>query len=176
MRSRSTTTAAAEPTAPDGTNATKFSSIRGPKQGNHEQLRRHRRRRFTFVRDAIEATGALTRSRAEHSLMASCPLHNDADPSLSVTWKPRPHRAGGAVLLHCFSCGADAGAIAAAIGLRMSDLFDEPPSSVRRARVRTHPRPRPTPKPAAPRPQPQHQWTRVRVYPTPPSAAGLFSK
>jgi hypothetical protein len=119
---------------------------------------------FTVVRDAIEATGALTRSRAEYSLMASCPLHNDADPSLSVTWKPRPHCAGGAVLLHCFSCGADAAAIAAAIGLRMSDLFDEPPSPVGARNVRTHPRPRPTPKPAAPRPQPQHQWTRVRVY------------
>ncbi|CQD24264.1 hypothetical protein BN1232_06131 [Mycobacterium lentiflavum] len=119
---------------------------------------------FTVVRDAIEATGALTRSRAEHSLMASCPLHNDADPSLSVTWKPRPHRAGGAVLLHCFSCGADAAAIAAAIGLRMSDLFDEPPPSDGGRLVRTHPVPRPTPKTVAPQPQPQHQWTRVRVY------------
>ena len=119
---------------------------------------------FTVVRDAIEATGALTRSRGQHSLMASCPLHNDADPSLSVTWKPRPHRAGGAVLLHCFSCGADAAAIAAAIGLRISDLFDEPTPSAGGRLVRAHPAPRPTPKPARPRQQPQHHWTRVRVY------------
>jgi hypothetical protein len=119
---------------------------------------------FTVVRDAIEATGALTRSRGEHSLMASCPLHNDADPSLSVTWKPRPHRAGGAVLLHCFSCGAQACDIAAAIGLRMSDLFDEPSPSAGGRLVRTHPAPRPTPKPAPPRLDPQHQWKRVRVY------------
>jgi len=121
-------------------------------------------RAFTIVRDAIDATGALTRSRGEHSLMASCPLHNDADPSLSVTWKPRPHRGGGAVLLHCFSCGAQASDIAAAIGLRISDLFDEPPPSAGGRLVRTHPAPRPTPKPSAPQLHPHHQWIRVRVY------------
>jgi hypothetical protein len=119
---------------------------------------------FTTVRDAIETTGAVTRSRGEHSLMASCPLHNDANPSLSVTWKPRPHRAGGAVLLHCFSCGADAAVIAAAIGLRMADLFDEPTPSDNGRLTRTHPTRRPTPTPTPPRIPPDHQWKRVRVY------------
>lgn len=119
---------------------------------------------FIVVRDAIEATGALTRSRGEHSLMASCPLHTDADPSLSVTWKPRPHRAGGAVLLHCFSCAAQACDIAAAIGLRMSELFDAPHAAAGTRRGRTHLAAGPAPKPAAPRTDPQHQWARVRVY------------
>lgn len=103
-------------------------------------------RAFCTVRDAIEATGALTRPRGEHSLMASCPLHTDSNPSLSVTWRPRTNsggRGGGMVLLHCFSCRAEAADIAAAIGLSMTDLFDTPPT--RGTAYRPHkPRPRRT--------------------------------
>lgn len=121
-------------------------------------------RAFTIVRHALESTGTFTRPRGPHAFMASCPLHDDTDPSLSVTWKPRPHRGGGAVLLHCFSCGAHASQIAAAIGLRMSDLFDEPAPSRGAHLVRTQPRPRPTPKPVAAQHPSRHQWTQVRVY------------
>src|SRR5258708_39601126 len=81
-------------------------------------------RAFDIVSAAIESSGAPVRMRGDHALMTSCPLHPDRTPSLSVTWKSRGHT-GGAVLLHCFSCGAHAGTIAAAFGLRLSDLFDE---------------------------------------------------
>ena len=51
---------------------------------------------------------------------ARCPAHEDRGPSLSL-------REGddGRVLLHCFA-GCSAGAVMAAIGLQMADLF--PPS------------------------------------------------
>jgi hypothetical protein len=116
-------------------------------------------RAFDIVRAAIESSGAPIRPRGEHALMASCPLHPDRNPSLSVTWTPRGHT-GGAVLLHCFSCRAHAASIAAAFGLHLPDLFDQP----------TPPRPgRPQPAPtshpvAQPAPEPVHHWQRVRVY------------
>jgi DNA primase len=123
-------------------------------------------RAFDIVRAAIESSGATTRTRGEHALMASCPLHPDTNPSLSVTWKPRSATTG-VVLLHCFSCSAHAATIAAAFGLSMADLFDNA--------AHTSPR-RATPTPAraaATRPQPRqnHDWQRVTVY-TYTTAAG----
>jgi hypothetical protein len=127
-------------------------------------------RAFDIVCAAIEFSGAPTRTRGEHSLMTSCPLHPDTNPSLSVTWKPRSHTSGGAVLLHCFSCGAHAATIATAFGLRMSDLFDESAPAHPR-----HARPTPAPHPPGPQPrratEPAHHWRRVRVY-TYTTAAG----
>lgn len=127
-------------------------------------------RAFEIVRAAIESSGAPTSPRGEHALMASCPLHLDTTPSLSVTWKPRTIT-GGAVLLHCFSCGAPAATIAAAFGLRMADLFDtSTPTDA------NNPRPTPRPRRAAqrprPAPEPAHHWQRVRVY-TYTTAAGV---
>jgi hypothetical protein len=116
------------------------------------------RRALDIVCAAIEASGAPIRPRGDHALMTSCPLHEDTNPSLSVTWKPRTP-GGGAVLLHCFSCGAHAATIAAGFGLRMSDLFDEStPSHLTRVR----------PQPSRPARRlahdPAHRWQRVRVY------------
>jgi hypothetical protein len=130
-------------------------------------------RAFYVVRDAIEASGALTRPRGEYSLMASCPLHTDTNPSLSVTWRHRSQDPGGAVLLHCFSCRADAADITAAIGLSMTDLFDAP--STRTTGPRRHtarPRRTITPRPQQRRAPVKHDWKRVRVY-TYTTAAGL---
>lgn len=55
---------------------------------------------------------------------ARCPAHEDKGPSLSL-------REGddGKVLLHCFA-GCSAGAVVAALGLSMADLF--PPSGTPR--------------------------------------------
>jgi hypothetical protein len=111
--------------------------------------------------------------------MASCPLHTDHTPSLSVTWRDSTQAGrGGAVLLHCFSCQAAAADIAAALGMRLADLFDNPVSPAgpgasvqhrraagqgkltRRAGARG-------PLPARitlTRDQPEHVWRRVRVY------------
>ena len=79
------------------------------------------------VRDALQAAGHSIRPRGGEAFMASCPLHTDHSPSLSVGWR-KDTRAGrgGAVLLHCFSCQAPAADIAAALGLRLADLFDNP--------------------------------------------------
>ena len=63
------------------------------------------------VRDALHSAGQLIRPRGTDALMASCPLHTDHTPSLSVTWRDKtPAGRSGAVLLHCFSCQADASA------------------------------------------------------------------
>ena len=79
------------------------------------------------VRDALEAAGHLIRPRGGEAFMASCPLHIDHSPSLSVGWRENTRTGrGGAVLLHCFSCQAPAVDIAAALGLRLADLFDNP--------------------------------------------------
>lgn len=51
---------------------------------------------------------------------ACCPVHNDKDPSMSIT------EADGKVLCYCFSCGATGEAVADALGLPMSALFSEP--------------------------------------------------
>ena len=54
---------------------------------------------------------------------ALCPAHDDHNhPSLSVTYLPGERR----VLLHCFAVGCSATDITAAIGLEVSDLWDDP--------------------------------------------------
>lgn len=52
--------------------------------------------------------------------IASCPAHEDRSPSLSVR-----ETGDGRVLVHDFG-GCDTSAVLAALGLTMSDLFDEP--------------------------------------------------
>lgn len=128
---------------------------------------------FEVVREAFEASGQQIRPRGTHAFMASCPLHTDTTPSLSVTWRGNARTvAGGVVLLHCFSCQAGAGDIAAAIGLQVADLFDNPaPATGAPTRYTERPTaPKPTPLPARitgtpqAEPTPAHRWQRARVY------------
>jgi DNA primase len=133
------------------------------------------------VRDALHAAGQVIRPRGTDAFMASCPLHSDHTPSLSVAWREStPAGHSGAVLLHCFSCQAGAADITAALGLRLSDLFDNPvPPAAQNgstSRQRSTPAPPATRGPLPPRitvsRQPaHHQWRRVRVY-TYTTAAG----
>ncbi|BBZ38816.1 toprim domain-containing protein [Mycobacterium conspicuum] len=126
------------------------------------------------VRDALQAAGHSIRPRGGDAFMASCPLHTDHSPSLSVGWRENTHAGrGGAVLLHCFSCQAPAADIAAALGLRLADLFDNPAPATGQGRTRAA-------QPKAARRVPglgplpgritvlrehaEHQWRRVRVY------------
>jgi DNA primase len=51
--------------------------------------------------------------------IARCPAHEDKSPSLSIRDN------GGKVLLHCFG-GCETGDVLDAIGLELSDLFDQP--------------------------------------------------
>jgi hypothetical protein len=57
------------------------------------------------------------RQRQTGQWSARCPAHDDRGPSLSIRETP-----DGAVLMHCFA-GCEAGAIAATIGIELSDLF-----------------------------------------------------
>jgi hypothetical protein len=59
------------------------------------------------------------KQRKPDQWMACCPAHDDRDPSLSIK---EAH--DGKVLLHCWS-GCTADDIVAAIGLELSDLFEE---------------------------------------------------
>jgi len=52
--------------------------------------------------------------------MCKCPAHEDRGPSLSIR-----ELEDGRVLIHCFA-GCGSGDVLAAIGLKMSDLFDKP--------------------------------------------------
>lgn len=129
---------------------------------------------FDAVRAALHAAGQLTRPRGTDAFMASCPLHDDHTPSLSVAWRESTRGGrGGAVLLHCFSCNAGAGDIAAALGLRLSDLFDNPlPLTAQNTPLARHRPARGTPANPGPLPpritirrQPaHHRWRVVRVY------------
>ena len=125
------------------------------------------------VRNALQAAGHSIRSRGREAFMASCPLHTDRSPSLSVGWRENTRAGtGGAVLLHCFSCQSPADAIAAALGLRLTDLFDNPPATGQRSPRAAQPKaarraPALGPLPAritAPRQHTDHQWRRARVY------------
>ncbi|WP_204815341.1 hypothetical protein [Mycobacterium riyadhense] len=126
------------------------------------------------VRDALQSAGYFIRPRGEQAFMASCPLHTDNSPSLSVGWRDNTRAGrGGAVLLHCFSCQAPAAEIAGALGLRLADLFDNPASTTGQSWARGA-QPKPTrrapglgPLPAritVPREHVVHQWRRVAVY------------
>jgi hypothetical protein len=129
---------------------------------------------FDQVRDALHAAGHIVRPRGEHAFMASCPLHTDHSPSLSVGWRGSTRAGrGGAVLLHCFSCQAPAAQIAGALGLRLADLFDNPapstgPNWTRAARPQAASRVRglgPLPvRITAPHQHLEHRWRRVRIY------------
>lgn len=83
---------------------------------------------FEHVHQALQAAGHHIRPRGTHAFMVSCPRHTDRSPSLSVTWQPsaRGGRATGKALMHCYSCQASAADLAAAAGLRVDDLFNDP--------------------------------------------------
>ena len=77
------------------------------------------------VLSAAAAAGLKVVRRGQYDYQLSCPVHEDKTPSLSVSWKVGPK--GGTTVLHCHGCQAPAGDIAGALGLAMTDLFDEPP-------------------------------------------------
>ncbi|AFV14899.1 hypothetical protein OEM_p101190 (plasmid) [Mycobacterium intracellulare subsp. yongonense 05-1390] len=126
------------------------------------------------VRNALQAAGHSIRPRGGEAFMASCPLHTDHSPSLSVGWRENTGAGhGGAVLLHCFSCQAPAADIAAALGLRLADLFDNPtpgtaqrwPRTAQSKAARRAPALGPLPaRITAAREHRNHQWRRARVY------------
>lgn len=93
------------------------------------------------VWDALDRGGWKPNRRA-NTFKALCPVHGDANPSLSVRYDPQ----AGKIALHCFGCEASAADITAQLGLTVSDLFDAPLPADRRTHTRT-PRPRRQPLP-----------------------------
>lgn len=78
---------------------------------------------------ALEAAGRRVAKRGRQA-QAQCPLHEDNDPSLSVTHKSER---GGMTRLNCFSCHAGEQAILEGINLGLADRFDQPlPDSAKR--------------------------------------------
>lgn len=129
---------------------------------------------FEQVHQAFESAGHHIRPRGTHAFMASCPLHTDHSPSLSVTWRPTSRAGGaGAVLMHCFSCQASVADLAAALGLRVADLFDDPAPALanhfKQHRRTTTVRPALVCGPLPARitgstENAEHRWRTVRVY------------
>ena len=130
------------------------------------------------VQRALEVQGRKVVRAGGDVSTASCPVHEDQTPSMSVRWE------GGKVLLHCFGCEVGVEEITAALGLTVADLFDEPlpPRATttpgrrvgrspqqRRAgqrRGRLGPLPRPVGRPAAAaEPDVRHTWEQVATYP-----------
>lgn len=91
--------------------------------------------------EALDRGGFKPQKRA-NTFKALCPIHADAQPSLSVKYDS----VAGKVVLHCFGCGdaSSAADITAALGMTVSDLFDAPLPADRRSSSRSQ-RPR-TPK------------------------------
>lgn len=73
---------------------------------------------FERVISALHGHGATVRERGDQRAEATCPGHEDHNPSLSVTGIP------GRALVWCHG-GCDIGDVLAAIGLVKPDLYDE---------------------------------------------------
>jgi len=77
------------------------------------------------VLEAAQVRGPVRQSGPD-SYTVLCPVHDDTHPSMGVTWKSGDR--GGVTLLYCQSCQAPIEDILDGLGLRKSDLFDEPPA------------------------------------------------
>jgi len=73
---------------------------------------------FTTIIDALQAANKKVTNRGNGKAMVQCPAHDDGRASLSVT------HIDDKTLLYCFA-GCGTGQIVEAIGLSLSDLWDE---------------------------------------------------
>lgn len=78
---------------------------------------------LTRVLDALHEAGLSVRQRGDHA-DAQCPSHDDSHPSLSVDWKANTGK--GMTMLYCHG-GCDVRDVLDALGLRLTDTYDEPP-------------------------------------------------
>lgn len=76
---------------------------------------------FIMMIDEILSRLEGVRRTGPDKYVACCPAHEDNDPSLGITKVGQ-----GRILLHCFA-GCDPVSVLAAIGLSMSDLFEDGP-------------------------------------------------
>lgn len=78
---------------------------------------------LTRVIDALHEAGLSIRQRGDHA-DAQCPAHDDSSPSLSIDWKANTGK--GMTMLYCHG-GCDVREVLDALGLRLTDTYDEPP-------------------------------------------------
>ena len=79
--------------------------------------------------DLILANLDKVKSTGKHKWVACCPAHADRSPSLAIK------EVGDRILIHCFS-GCLAAEVMGAIGMTMSDLFNDPLTEADGARYR----------------------------------------
>ena len=81
--------------------------------------------------DAFLAQLSKVKATGRGRWVACCPAHDDRNPSLSIA-----EGDDGRVLAHCFG-GCDVESVAAAVGMKLSDLMPDAPIShqVRRVRI-----------------------------------------
>ncbi|MGI8761310.1 MAG: AAA family ATPase [Jatrophihabitantaceae bacterium] len=74
---------------------------------------------YDLIVPALESHGCTTKPTGSNKCSAQCPAHEDSTPSLSITGIE------GQTLIHCHA-GCRTEDVMGALGLTMSDLFDEP--------------------------------------------------
>ncbi len=62
------------------------------------------------------------RQLGTHKWTACCPVHDDSNPSMSVTVTDTPE--GQKLLFYCFACSAKGDSVVESIGLKIGDLFE----------------------------------------------------
>ena len=62
------------------------------------------------------------RQLGTHKWTACCPVHDDSNPSMSVTVTDTPE--GQKLLFYCFACSAKGDNVVESIGLKIGDLFE----------------------------------------------------
>lgn len=111
---------------------------------------------FDRVLEALRARGCRILpkrdARGRESKRATCPAHEDSNPSLVVTAD------GPNALVHCFG-GCPTARVVTALGLKLADLFSGPPD----ARVPRRRRTRAAKPAAAPKLSPEERLARKRV-------------
>lgn len=73
---------------------------------------------YARMLDALRGHGSTVRERGDNYASATCPCHDDSNPSLSITGIP------GNALVWCHG-GCDVGDVLAAVGLTKADLYDD---------------------------------------------------
>ncbi|MFR9806451.1 hypothetical protein ACL02T_29805 [Pseudonocardia sp. RS010] len=81
---------------------------------------------FVRVADALAQRDRVSTHRGDQ-LYARCPAHDDGNASLSVTWRTDSRTGAGRTFVRCHT-GCDTRDVVDALGLSLSDLYDEPPA------------------------------------------------
>ncbi|MFE9484653.1 hypothetical protein ACFYNM_39500 [Streptomyces spororaveus] len=121
----------------------------------------HERASLHLITEKLTDAQCRPRQRGNDHLDSCCPAHDDSSPSLSVDWVPNPGR-----VLVCCQTGCATPDVAAALGITMAQLYDEPKQRGEGSTSTFRPRPKAVKKAAAkPRakitPECEHRFART---------------